>query len=218
MSRLKKPASLSVSGKGIAIKQKSDKKQELVTHRTLCPEIQAAMSLAFGYQGTVIIDPKIAAVKLRQQTAAIVSGDLSSLERMLVSQIAAMDMTFHEFLRKSLAMHDASLAKEYLFMAFRAQGNTRASIQVLSEMSEKKKPRYIRSMNSLEGKLVVSDFEQTEGRPKLLGRSNKLLNSRKVEDEKLDSGGAKKTGQGHQEMASVGKGSRPQNGTRKRDR
>ncbi len=113
--------------------------------------------------------------ELSKQGDAVNRGDLSTAERMLTAQAAALNAIFGEMARRAaLNMGEHLNATEaYMRLALKAQAQCRATVQALSEMKNPHPVAFVRQANIANGPQQVNNVASggRDGEPSRAGNS-----------------------------------------------
>jgi hypothetical protein len=110
------------------------------------------------------------------------SGDLSTLEQMLLSQALALNMAFNSLAVRSTRQQDVSTMQMLVNLCFKAQNQSRATIDSLVRLKCPSSTQFIKQANIAQGHQQVNNLAE-----KNITAQNELL---KADYAKLDSGGA----------------------------
>lgn len=87
-------------------------------------------------------------------------GDLSQLEEMLFSQAIALNMAFNSLATRATRQHDATTIQMFMHLCFKAQNQSRATIDSLAQLSQPNKVTFIRQANIAKGHMQVNSFPE----------------------------------------------------------
>ena len=158
---------------------------------------------------------------LEQTTKAVKSGNLSSIEGVLVGQAYALDALFLHLIRLSQDTNLMPQLETFTRLALKAQSQSRATAQTLAAIKNPQQAVFMKQANIAHGPQQVNngpigDVQEapTEAQKKNNFVKNKLLEA----DEKgnrLDFGTQGETGQSDQTMGTVETVNRAKNNKRK---
>lgn len=147
------------------------------------PEVRAAAVIQ-QFDGETI-DFTFMTEELRQQTAAIQSGDMSRPEAMLAAQAHTLDALFSNLARRAhsnMVAGYGDATERYLRLALKAQAQSVRTIEVLAELKYPKTISFIGQANIANGhqqinnaKLPQAGESQTEQTKLSAGENNELL-------------------------------------------
>jgi ketosteroid isomerase-like protein len=171
---------------------------------------QAWAQKAFG---TVGVNEALEVV--RQQTDKAAAGDLDAAKRMLMAQAMTLDSVFTDMMRRAASLVTNkpdggwSISKDSFEtvtrVAFKAQGQCRATLQTLGELVNPRSVAFIKQANLANGPQQVNNGAQAPSGP-LAGEpestANKLLEAHP--SERLDFGAPATAGGANQDLAALG--------------
>ncbi len=142
------------------------------------------------------IDLTEAASVMKEKTDKVKGGDLSEIEATLITQAATLDAIFNELARRAaLNMGEyLNTTETYLRLAFKAQGQCRATLETLAEIKNPRPVAFVKQANIANGPQQVNNGEQhfaTSTRiPARAGNSANLSNEllEASNGERLDTG------------------------------
>ena len=147
---------------------------------------------------------------LADQTKAINSGGMESMESMLAAHAYSLDVMFQHLACRAKSNMDESYfnaGQAYLKMAFRAQAQAVRTIEALGELKNPRHISYVAQANIANGHQQINN-----GRAKEKQNSQNKLIEGASHDLPMDTGTAQAAGGAHQEMEAVGEINRPDNG------
>jgi hypothetical protein len=95
------------------------------------PEVQASLTIQKLHP---VNDVNALTKILSQQTADVIGGDMSRAESMLLSQAHTLDALFNSLVLKGLDQTHMPNYQAFMALAFRAQGQCKATLQALSDI------------------------------------------------------------------------------------
>jgi hypothetical protein len=140
---------------------------------------------AYAITGTQPVSLAAMTKELRRQITQVAEGDLGRLEAMLVAQSHSLDAIFNKLALQARGVNDMHRYDQYLRLAFKAQGQCRATIETLGLLKNPHSTAFIKQQN-----LAVN--QQVNNAPHLAraGKSesgqNKLLEG--AQSEGMDAG------------------------------
>jgi hypothetical protein len=145
--------------KGLQVKAKPDETEEQTMSRVaLLPSVNGA-SVIQAYQSNVMGDTDLNALVdgLRDTFKEVNSGDLTSLEAMLISQATALQTMFTSLARR--ASHQEQLKHYGVFMglALKAQAQSRATISALVDLKYPRQATFVKQANIAHGPQQVNN-------------------------------------------------------------
>jgi hypothetical protein len=145
--------------------------------------------------------------RLSAQSQAVVAGDLSALERMLVTQAGTLDAIFNYAATKAAGSSHLPQQEAFMRQALKAQQQCANTVKVLGELKTPKSVAFIKQQNNAAGHQQVNNGAApstvTRAHGKTIDQSNELL----AEDHgttTLDTGAARAAGGGNQALEAVG--------------
>ncbi|MFM0031184.1 hypothetical protein PQR70_33710 [Paraburkholderia madseniana] len=144
--------------------------------------------------------------RLATQSQAVVDGDLSALERMLVTQAGTLDAIFNHAAAKAAGSSYLPQQEAFMRQALKAQAQCANTVKVLGELKAPKSVAFIKQQNNATQQQVnngVAPSAVSRAHEEKPIESNELL----VEDhgtQTLDTGAASETGRGNQALEAVG--------------
>lgn len=119
--------------------KKTETDLEAMARIALTPECLSA---------AVLVDSQIVAqaaisetvAELKRQTAVINHGDMTRMENMLIAQSHTLNGLFAKLTSKAMHAENLNIFEAYMRLAFKAQNQTRATLQTLFDL---KAPRHI---------------------------------------------------------------------------
>lgn len=157
-------------------------------NKVMFPDVEA-------YDYSIALDAKIKAVQ---------DGDMSAIEAMLVGQAQALQTIFVSLGRRAGNMTQLNQYTAFMGMALKAQSQSRATIQALTELKYPKQATFVKQANISHGHQQVNNTTSTHApahAQENQNTQNKLLEVQ--QDEWLDRGKAATPSATDQAMATV---------------
>ena len=130
----------------VKIVASSEAEIDLVTARTLTrPEIGAAAIMEKWSPDTY--DVNVLADELAAQVKAVNHGDMQRTEGILLSQAQALDAIFVNLMRRAIGQTTMVHWEAYMRMGMKAQGQCRATLQVLAEIKNPRPVAFVKQAN-----------------------------------------------------------------------
>ncbi len=108
------------------------------------------------------------------------SGDLSVPEEMLISQAFALNMAFNSLAARAARQQDASTMQMLMNLCFKAQNQSRATIDSLRQLKQPSQTTFVKQANIAQGHQQINNLAE-----KNLTPQNELLENT---NERLDGG------------------------------
>jgi hypothetical protein len=182
---------------------------------TTSPELAAYRVINAAEQNSGVeknLDVPTLIETLRDQAQAVNHQDLAQAEAMLLNQATALQSLFARLTEKAFSAKHISQFNDFIRVALRAQNQCRATIETLSTI---KNPPivYARQANVTTGPQQINNGVAASSQMREIKNEQIQLS---VEDNELrtDTGTPALTGRINQEVETVGKIYRPQNGRR----
>lgn len=134
-------------------------------NKVMFPDVEA-------YDYSIALDAKIKAVQ---------DGDMSAIEAMLVGQAQALQTIFVSLGRRAGNMTQLNQYTAFMGMALKAQSQSRATIQALTELKYPKQATFVKQANIANGHQQVNNFSDLNNThssahaEKIQNQSNELL-------------------------------------------
>lgn len=96
--------------------------------------IARSMVTPDGELGGVVVDATALMVAMCRETEAVRSGDMGTVEGMLVAQVSALNAIFTTYAVKAMNAKDMERLEAFMRLAFRAQSLSRAAIETIGEL------------------------------------------------------------------------------------
>jgi hypothetical protein len=141
---------------------------------------------------------------LNNMVEQVRGGDMSSVERLLVTQAVALNTLFGECARmvgKNMGTH-LPATEAYMRMALKAQQQSATTLKILGEIKNPRQVAFIKQANVANGPQQVNNGTPAPAREENVTTSNELLEHQ--HGEWLDAGAAGKAGRGNQALEAVG--------------
>ena len=189
--------------KDVPAKQDKQSDNEHYAKISLSASFMSA-AISDSFTSALLPDAKLADVAsaLGDKVTTIQNGDMKPIEAMLIGQAQALQTMFVTLGRKAVAQTQLPHYTAFMNMALKAQSQSRATIQALTELKYPKQATFVKQVNITTGNQQVNNGlpDPSHVKEKTI-QSNELLENQK--DEWLDSG-AKGTASGiNQDMAAV---------------
>lgn len=183
-------------------KEKQSKKEFAATVPLYASYMNASLLEPFAKPITNEIDLLSLVVTLDKNIEEIKSGNMSSLEAMLISQAQALQTIFVSLGMKASGQSQLKHYTAFMTLALKAQSQSRATIQALVELKYPKQIAFVKQANIAQGHQQVNNGAPEPSRVKEKTiHSNELLE--KQNGEWLDSGTKGTTSRTNQNMATV---------------
>lgn len=189
-------------------KQNKQSESEKYANVSLSASYMAAI-LADSFTSTLLPEAKIADVAsaLSDKITTIQNGDMQPIEAMLISQAHALQTMFVTLGRMAASKTQLSQYTAFMNMALKAQSQSRATIQALTELKYPKQATFVKQANIANGHQQVNNgsFDTNTHTPSHEKENqipqNKLLEQQK--NEWLDNGKAATPSANDQTMATL---------------
>lgn len=165
--------------------------------------------LADSFTGTILPETKITDVAsaLSDKITTIQNGDMQPIEAMLISQAYALQTMFVTLGRMAASKTQLNQYTAFMNMALKAQSQSRATIQALTELKYPKQATFVKQANIANGHQQVNNanFDTNTHAPAHAKENqipqNKLLEQQ--QNEWMDNGKAATPSANDQTMAAV---------------
>ena len=199
--------------------QPGGRKADVVAGMVVAPEVNAAMVIT-EYTGNTLgseavgINELIAS--LHATNEAVARGDLATLEAMLASQAVALQGIFTSLARRAQAQQLQRHFESFLGLAFKAQAQSRATIQTLIDLKFPRQPAtFVKQANIANGPQQVNN--QADALPQaspshaeiLPNAPNKLFEGMTNASQTMDTRATPTPSRSDPEMAPSGRRHRP---------
>ncbi|MBN3788301.1 hypothetical protein [Burkholderia sp. Ac-20353] len=142
---------------------------------------------------------------MNDMVGQIRDGDMSSVERLLVTQAIALNTLFGEcahMVGKSMGKH-LQATEAYMRMALKAQQQSATTLKILGEIKNPRQVAFIKQQNNAHQQQVNNGTAPpSRAREEGRDRTNELLEHQ--HGERMDAGTAGKAGRGNQAMEAMG--------------
>lgn len=143
---------------------------------------------------------------VKQITERIKGGDLSDLEGMLVSQALSLQTIYTSLARRAQVQPIQRNLEAFLSLAFKAQAQSRSTIQTLVELKFPRQVSFVRQANITTGNQQVNNGVPAPAAEPSTPQ-NKLLEA--TDGKWLDAGAASAPGTAYSELEALDRGDRP---------
>ncbi|MEB0026378.1 hypothetical protein QN375_11425 [Pseudomonas sp. MH9.2] len=179
--------------------------QTLARAHVMPENLSAAVLVSSGLVNVPVTD---LARELRRQTEAVNKGDLTRAENMLLAQAHTLDALFANLATRAMKSKHMENLDTLFRLAFRAQNQSRATLQTLAELKAPKQIAFVKQANIGQNVQVNnggSDAHMRTRNPKKA--QNELLEAEHVQ--RLDTRATSTAIGNDSELATVGKQHRP---------
>lgn len=139
---------------------------------------------------------------------AVKAGDLSHLEAMLLGQATALQTLFTTFAIKASRQQHVASHQIFMTMAFKAQAQSRATLQTLVELKTPRQPTFVKQANIAHGPQQVNNgaapTSAASPAKKQATRKNKLLEPIHAKEDRLVAGAKSTPSRADPAMATLG--------------
>lgn len=206
MTSKRKAAKQHDSNQISAAGKSKEEQAALIARNVLRPTVQAAFT--FKEYGKSYGDLDLAALinALVDQSLAIIEGDLTRAESMLTAQAHTLDAIFNNLAERAINSGHTDHLNCFLKLALRAQAQSRATWEALSNIKNPPMMGYVRQANIAHGPQQVNNASD-EGPESPRARKNPKLQNKLMEDrngKRLDTGKTGPTGRTDSAMETVG--------------
>ncbi len=132
-----------------------------------------------GFQGQAlkIMETQMVLAKSIEQ---LQSGDFSKGDEMLLSQASALEMMFTSLARRASLQQQTSIHDSLVKLAFKAQNQSRATLQTLMQRHQPKQTAFIKQANIAHGHQQVNNPGSQESLGKKISPPNQLLVKKEI--------------------------------------
>ncbi|SAL66185.1 hypothetical protein AWB70_06256 [Caballeronia cordobensis] len=95
--------------------------------------------------------------ELHKQASAVLAGDMSGIETMLLTQANTLDMIFNQLARKAANVEYLSQFQAHLSLALKAQAQSRVTLEALAEIKNPRQVAFVRQANIAHGPQQVNN-------------------------------------------------------------
>lgn len=181
-------------------------------------EHYAKVSLSAHYMSAILADSYTSAIlpeakmfdvasALSDKITTIQNGDMQPIEAMLISQAQALQTMFVTLGRMAASKTQLAQYTAFMNMALKAQSQSRATIQALTELKYPKQATFVKQANISQGHQQVNNASnQTSTHAPAHAKENQNPQNKLLEaqqNEWLDNGTAATPSATHQAMATV---------------
>ena len=141
----------------------------------LMPAFNAA-SVMEAYQGNILgrdVDFGGLTIGLRETFDKAKDGDLSQLERMLISQATALQTIFTNLAIRAKGQQHQKNFESFLSLALKAQSQSRATIQAVVELKYPRQVAFVKQANISHGPQQVNNGDVIDTTPRTRAKKNK---------------------------------------------
>jgi hypothetical protein len=135
--------------------------EPLAHHRLLLPAVEAAFTLSqFAGQKSNPDDFQQLIAAFASQAIALQRGSLVDAERMLMAQATTLDVIFNQLARRAAANLDGQYLRAcdtLLRLAFKAQSQSRATLETLAFIKNPRSVAFVRQANIANGPQQVNN-------------------------------------------------------------
>lgn len=136
----------------------SEKKARMCNNPVL---LSAFTSEAFAKNMLPNMDLGILVDELNAETKEVMSGDMGMMEAMLVGQAKALQTIFVSLARRATSQEYLKQYGVYMNLALKAQSQSRATIQALTELKYPKQVAFVKQANIAHGHQQVNNGENS---------------------------------------------------------
>lgn len=167
-----------------------DDRATTIAKSVLLPTVQAALSIKRLNAEDEAIDVGPLITALREQTNAVIGGNISRGEAMLTAQAHTLDALFNHLVIRATANMGQYLesTQTYMKLALKAQSQCRTTWEAISSIKNPKTAGYVRQQNIANGPQQINNGEGELTEKNSENEQSKLLE--KVNGERLDLGTA----------------------------
>ena len=200
-----------------AVKMEGESKSAKMANATIKSSfVNAALTQAFIKDMLPENDLVALAEALQANIKDVQAGDMASMEAMLVGQAQALQSIFVSLGRRAVAQTQLKHYGMYLTLALKAQSQSRATIQALTELKYPKQISFVKQANISHGNQQVNNGTNTHVRTHARENTNQPNELLEVNHgcEKMDNRATQTTIPQGKAMETVGTEHRGTNGTR----
>jgi stage V sporulation protein SpoVS len=148
--------------KTLPAKQNKQSESEKFANVSLSASYMGAI-LADSFTSTILPETKIADVAsaLSDKITTIQAGDMQPIEAMLISQAHALQTMFVTLGRMAASKTQLAQYTAFMNMALKAQSQSRATIQALTELKYPKQATFVKQANISHGHQQVNNATNT---------------------------------------------------------
>lgn len=182
---------------------------EYKAQAALTPSVNAAAVIE-AYQGNVMgkdADMNVMVERLRKTFAEVKSGDLHTLEAMLISQAMALQTIFTSLARRAQSSEYQKNFDAFLGLALKAQAQSRATISALVDLKYPRQATFVKQANISHGPQQINNggtqaSAHSHGE-KTKSQQNELIEEQRNGRTQLDTRATAKAAQSHPEVETV---------------
>jgi hypothetical protein len=164
-----------------------------------------------GFQGEALKIMQTQEV-LAKSIEQLQAGDFSKVDEMLLSQASALEMMFTSLARRASLQQQTSLHDSLVKLAFKAQNQSRATLQTLMQRHQPKQTAFIKQANIAHGHQQVNNQGNPISSEKNISQPNQLLAKEKTHGSPQMDARTKTTAKrSHSTLETVGAIDRPKN-------
>ena len=201
------------------------KKPEIETQMTttayksklaLVPSLNAAVVIE-AYQSNIVgkdVDINVMVERLRETFAEVKTGDLHTMEAMLISQATALQTIFTNLARRASTQEHMPHYESFLGLALKAQAQSRATISALVDLKYPRQATFVKQANIANGPQQVNNAG-TQGSTQPIAQPHSQVEKSEPQQNKLleapheqpgcrmDTGATQASERSHQELEAV---------------
>jgi hypothetical protein len=150
------------------IKAKEPANDEAAKKARMCnnPVIMSAItSETFASKMLPDMDVGILIDELNAETKEVMDGDMAMMEAMLVGQAKALQTIFVSLARKASSQEYLKNYGMFMNLALKAQSQSRATIQALTELKYPKQVAFVKQANIAHGHQQINNGDNTHASP-----------------------------------------------------
>lgn len=206
MTKARRPA----SSDSQAANDCSEAEREAKGRAALRPEINSLLVIDAFKKEVMGEDVNIGAMMehLEGSVQAVKAGDLSHLEAMLLSQATSLQALFTSFSLKASRQQHLSNYQALINLAFKAQAQSRATLQALIDLKCPKQPTFVKQANIAHGAQQVNNGVESPTSGSRARNStvekNRLLDNGNEQANRVDARASGTTSGADPTMAAVG--------------
>ena len=191
---------------------------EYKSRLALVPSLNAAVVIE-AYQSNIVgkdVDINVMIERLRETFAEVKTGDLHTLEAMLISQATALQTIFTNLARRAATQEHMPHYESFLGLALKAQAQSRATISALVDLKYPRQATFVKQANIANGPQQVNNAGTQAGSAQPIAppsthgvksqpQQNKLLEAPHGQPScRMDTRAAQTSERGHQAVEAVG--------------
>jgi hypothetical protein len=201
---------MTTNKKKVPIKQNKLSESERSSKASLSASTMSAI-LSDSFTSSIIPKTEIADVAgaLNDKISVIQAGDMQAIEAMLIGQAQALQTMFVSLGRQAATKTQLAQYTAFMNMALKAQSQSRATIQALTELKYPKQATFVKQANIAGGHQQINNSQVNNATSthapvpakEITHQPNELLSE--INNATLDSSGTAKTGRINKAMAAV---------------